>query len=116
MNTIDKSDKQKPGNDHDEENDFIELTDKVSHLSGDNDEIIELTHVVDALDDANGIGKNTDNVISDQVEKTMERVIEKMFSEKIEVIIVRVIEKVVTREIDRLRRTLLDNVSDDNFD
>ena len=116
MNTIDKSDKQKPGNDHDEENDFIELTDKVSHLSGDNDEIIELTHVVDAFDDANGIGKNTDNVISDQVEKTMERVIEKMFSEKIEVIIVRVIEKVVTREIDRLRRTLLDNVSDDNFD
>jgi len=93
MNHTDKSQIQGSEKDIDEGDDIIVLTDKVSDSS-----------------------KNNDEIISGQLEKTMERVIEKMFSEKIEGMIVRVIEKVVKREIDRIKSKLVEDVSGNDFD
>jgi hypothetical protein len=93
MNHTDKPKTQTPEKDHDQGDGIIVLTDKVSDLS-----------------------KNSDEIISGQLEKTMERVIEKMFSEKIEGMIVRVIEKVVKKEIDRIKRKLVEDVPGNDFD
>ncbi len=93
MNHTDKPKTQTPEKDHDQGDDIIELTDKVSDLF-----------------------KHDDKLIPGQLEKTMERVIEKMFSEKIEGMIVRVIEKVVKREIDRIKSKLVEDVPGNDFD
>ena len=49
----------------------------------------------------------------DQIEKTIERVIQQDFSEKIERMITEVIEKAVSKEIERLKNILLEDNSDD---
>jgi hypothetical protein len=51
----------------------------------------------------------------EQIEESIERVIEQNFSEKIESMVSEVIEKAVTKEIDRLKRILLDDDANDRF-
>jgi hypothetical protein len=51
----------------------------------------------------------------EHIEKSIERIIQQNFSGKIESMITEIIEKAVSNEIDRLKKTLLDDGSDDNI-
>ena len=51
-------------------------------------------------------------ISSSQIEDAVERLIQNNYSEKIESIIVNVIEKAVSREIQKLKDTLLDDISE----
>jgi hypothetical protein len=53
------------------------------------------------------------SLTQEQVEKSLERVIEKMFSEKIENVLVAVIEKLVSKEIEKLKGILLEESTGD---
>jgi hypothetical protein len=53
------------------------------------------------------------NLAEDQIEASIQRIIQQNFSEKIESMIVAVIEKAVSKEIDRLKNSLLEDKSDD---
>jgi hypothetical protein len=50
----------------------------------------------------------------EQIEKSIERIIQQNFSGKIESMVTETIEKAVSKEIDRLKNILLDDGSDDN--
>ena len=52
------------------------------------------------------------NLAPEQIEASIERVIQQNFSEKIESMVAEVIEKAVSKEIDRLKNMLLDDNSD----
>jgi hypothetical protein len=52
------------------------------------------------------------NLAEDQIEASIQRIIQQNFSEKIESMIVAVIEKAVLKEIDRLKSSLLEDKSD----
>ena len=50
----------------------------------------------------------------EQIEQSIERIIQQNFSDKIESLVTETIEKAVSKEIDRLKNVLLDDGSDDN--
>ena len=50
----------------------------------------------------------------EQIEQSIERIIQQNFSDKIESLVTETIEKAVSKEIDRLKSVLLDDGSDDN--
>jgi hypothetical protein len=54
------------------------------------------------------------NLAPEQIEESIERVIQQNFSEKIESMVAEVIEKAVSKEIDRLKNILLDDNSDES--
>lgn len=90
----------------------------------DDDGVIVLTDAVDEPDEtdnkrAGSDGKNgiridaTGAAISSQeIEKALERVVDKLFFEKIEGMIAGIIEKALNREIKKLKRSLLDDASE----
>ncbi|MGW8301693.1 MAG: hypothetical protein ACWGNO_06480, partial [Desulfobacterales bacterium] len=50
----------------------------------------------------------------EQIEQSIERIIQQNFSDKIESLVTETIEKAVSKEIDRLKNILLDDGSDNN--
>lgn len=93
---------------------IIELTDIVDDadaVSGDemaDDDIIELIDIDVAPDAPEGHNVQPDEpaVTQQQVEAALERIIEKKFSEKIDVILFDVMERVISREIREIRENL----------
>ena len=51
----------------------------------------------------------------EQIEKSIERIIQQNFSTKIESMVTHTIEKAVSKEIDRLKNILLENDGDEDF-
>ena len=53
------------------------------------------------------------DISPDQIEAALERIIEKKLSEKIDDLLIQAIEDAVTKEIDRIKRLLMDEISED---
>ncbi len=104
-----------------------EISDLGDRFDSDEDDkgVIVLTDAVDELVEndikrAESDGKNgnridaTGAVISSQeIEKALERVVDKLFSEKIDGMIAGIIEKALNREIAKLKRSLIDDTSEE---
>ncbi len=93
---------------------IIELTDMVDNMDAGSedavpdDDIIELTDI-DAVTDEPGVEEVLpDNaaISQQQMEAALERVIEKKFSEKIDIILFDVMERVISKEIKEIRENL----------
>ena len=93
---------------------IIELTDIVDNMEAvsedavPDDDIIELTDI-DAVSDEPGVeavSPDTVTISQQQMETALERVIEKKFSEKIDVILFDVMERVISKEIKEIRENL----------
>ncbi len=93
------------------DDDVIELTDIVeegSDIKRDNS-IIELTEVVDDRTDADMQGPvpaAPEDIRLDDFEAALEKVIEKKFADKIETILFEVMERVIEKEIMQIRNSL----------
>ncbi|MEE4364592.1 MAG: hypothetical protein V2J08_11700 [Desulfotignum sp.] len=90
--------------------------------TGQDDQIIELTDIVDDVDDdiielididpapdgpeVHTVHPDEAAVSQQQVEAALERIIEKKFSEKIDIILFDVMERVISREIREIRENL----------
>ena len=104
---------------NDNNNDILKTSEKAD-IPIDEEEIINLTRIFldTGLKSEDG-SENKNSAVdaapffSEQMEKTLERVIKKLFSEKIESVIADVIEKAVTKEIDKLKHLLLKDTSDE---
>jgi hypothetical protein len=57
---------------------------------------------------------STANLAPEQIEESIERIIQQNFSEKIESMVAEVIEKAVSKEIDRLKNILLEDNSSES--
>lgn len=53
------------------------------------------------------------DISTDQIEAALERIIERKLSEKIDDLLIQAIENAVTKEIDRIKRLLMDEISED---
>ena len=51
----------------------------------------------------------------DQIEETLEQIIERKFSDKIETLVTQIIQKAVSKEIQRLKKILLEDYSDEDL-
>lgn len=99
--------------------------DDQSDSNGEDDGVIVLTDAVEALDendnkrseadDKNGIRIDATGaeISSLEIEKALERVVDKLFSKKIEGMIASIIEEALNREITKLKRALLDDISEE---
>lgn len=93
---------------------IIELTDIVDDVAAGSDDemadddIIELIDIDAAPDDpeVHKVPPDEAAVSQQQVEAALERIIEKKFSEKIDVILFDVMERVISREIREIRENL----------
>ncbi len=96
--------------------DIVDTVDAVSENEMADDDIIELTDIDAAPDDPEVHKVLPDEAVvsQQQVEAALERIIEKKFSEKIDVILFDVMERVISREIREIRENLqkdLDQIS-----
>ena len=88
--------------------DIVDDVDPVSDDEMPDDDIIELIDIDTAPHDSDGhkIKPDEPAVTQQQVEAALERIIEKKFSEKIDVILFDVMERVISREIREIRENL----------
>ncbi len=81
-----------------DEEDIIDLIDEVMEPAENDEGIIDL---VDVVEDAPNL-----SVTPDQVEKALEKTIEKIYGERIESLLVEVVQRKVTAEIEKIKKTL----------
>ena len=88
--------------------DIVDDVDAVSEDEMADDDIIELTDIDAAPDDPEEgtVLPDEGSVSQEQIEVALERIIEKKFSEKIDVILFDVMERVISREIREIRENL----------
>ena len=107
-----RSDKDEPifsneeGAPQDDNDEIIDLTEEVPADTKEDDEVIDLVEVLEDDDTDGGTTADDTRISPAQLEKALEKTVEKIYGDRIENLLIEAVQKKVSAEIEKIKNTL----------